>query len=55
MGLILQAFIGDFCLGNTKKKLCGIMKHGVNIEDVNIGGRIFLVCRIKDKEFAPIF
>ena len=54
MGLIRQAFIGDVGLGSTEKILCGIMTHSVDIEDVDIVGRIFFVCRIKGKEYALI-
>ena len=54
MGLLRQAFVGDVSLGNTEKILYGIMKDGVDVNDVDIVGRIFLVCRIIDKECTPI-
>ena len=37
-----QAFVGDVSLGNTEKILCGIMKDGVDVKDVDIVERIFL-------------
>ena len=54
MGLLHQAFVGDVGLGNTKKILCGIMKDGVDVKDMHIVGRIIFVCRIRNKECAPI-